>query len=210
MTNKSILVTRPNHDITTRYLYYWARAVITEAEKRDLIIYDLKVKKANKNTLEGIIKKTQPSLIFINGHGDRSCVTGYDNEVLIKAGDNDSILEDKIVYALSCRSADQLGESSIKCGAIAYLGYKDDFVFMMESDKTSHPLQDKTASLFLDPSNLLIISIVKGNTPDDSYNRSQRAYKKNIQKLLTSESAPESKDLIPYLLWDMDNQVCLS
>jgi len=209
MNKSSILITRPDHDVTTRYLCEWAKNVIAEAEKRGFSIYDLKGKKANKEKFEGIIAKTEPEVIFINGHGDSDCLSGYDNEVLVKAGENESLFAEKIIYALSCRSASELGRCSVKSGAIAYLGYMDDFVFLIEQDKVGHPLKDCTASLFLDPSNLLAISLIKGHSPQESFRRAQEAQKKTIRKLLTSESAKSSSGLLPFLYWNMNNQVCL-
>lgn len=207
--NNSLLITRPNHDITTNYLYYWSEKIINEAEKRSVKTVDLKGKRANKKELTGIIHKVQPALIVFNGHGNSNSITGYDNEVLIEADDNEEILSGKIAYAVSCSSAEILGPVCVKAGARAYIGYTDDFAFMIAAEKITKPLEDKSARLFLEPSNQVAISLLKGNTTGKAYKSSQDVFRRNINHLLTSESSQEEKEALPYLLWDIRHQVCL-
>lgn len=75
--NKILLVTRPNHDITTRYLSVWNERIIELAQKKHILVLDLKREKANKKELKSRILKMKPSLIVFNGHGSDNCVTGY-------------------------------------------------------------------------------------------------------------------------------------
>jgi hypothetical protein len=44
-------------------------------------------------------------MIFLNGHGSEDCVCGPDDEKLVQAGDNETILAGAVVNALSCRAA---------------------------------------------------------------------------------------------------------
>jgi|SRR3989338_4344480 len=203
----TMLVTRPRHDDTTYYLFHWAQEIIQLAKKKGVKIFDLAKERANRKELESVAAKMQPSFIFLNGHGNANCVAGCDNEPLIKAGDNEKILERKSVYALSCSSAKKLGPASVKAGAKVYMGYEDDFMFMYEPDKLSKPLEDKTAKLFLGPSNQLVISFLKGHTAGEARERSQNYFMENIQKLISSDSS--DSDMAQYLLWDKMHQVCL-
>ena len=205
--NRIFLITRPKHDETTHYLFYWGSEVLKIAEKKGIQVLDLQKKRANKKDLASIIKKKRPLLCFLNGHGGPDFITGHLNEVLIKLGENEKVLESKIVYALSCQSAKKLGAGSVKKGAIAYIGYNEDFVFAFEQGKLARPTEDKTAGLFLKPSNQLIISLLKGHTVESAYKKSQELFMKNIRKLLTSESLDSSD--VKYLWWDMRHQVCL-
>ena len=132
-----------------------------------------------------------------------------DNKTLIKAGKNEKLLVNTIVYAISCRSAKILGPQCIKSGTKTYLGYVDDFIFIIEEDKNTQPLKDKTANLFLEPAYQIGISLVKGNSAKFAFQKSQQLFKKNISKLMTSATSPEEKDLLPYLFWNLQNQVCL-
>ncbi|OGY25468.1 MAG: hypothetical protein A2Z11_03500 [Candidatus Woykebacteria bacterium RBG_16_43_9] len=70
-------------------------------------------------------------------------------------------------------------------------------------------MEDKTVQLFLDPSNQVVLSLLKGNNAEQSYERSREALKRNIRKLLTSESPQADKEAVPYLIWNLRHQVCL-
>ena len=166
-------------------------------------------KRANAKEFNSVIKKIKPSLIVINGHGNGSSVAGYDDEPLVIAGQNEIILNKAIVYARSCKSAETLGPKSIKSGRKTYIGYDDDFVFVTEDNKLTKPLEDKTSEMFMEPSNYIVISLLKGHTTDDANQRSKKLFKHNIQKLTTSIATKEDNELIPYLVWDYSHQVCL-
>lgn len=206
--NKIFLITRPKHDETTHYLFNWSKKVIELAKKKRIPILDLSKTRANKKELVSMLRKRRPLFVFLNGHGGSNFIAGHDNETLIKAGDNEGLLKSKLVYTLSCKSAKGLGPKSVKGGAITYMGYDDDFVFVIDQRKITQPLQDSTAKLFFEPSNQLAISVLKGHKTGQAYGRSQRLFLKNIQSLLTSEASPDSLYL-RYLLWDMQHQVCL-
>src|ERR1700684_1364626 len=100
--NSTLLVTRTNDDLQTRYISTWAKKVIKEAENHNANVIDLEADKATRKELEGRLKKKQPAIVFLNGHGDSTCVAGYQQETLIKAGDNDQLLQGSITYALAC------------------------------------------------------------------------------------------------------------
>lgn len=204
-----MLITRPNHDVTTNYLFYWSISLINLAKRRNIPISDLAQKRANLKEFTSVILKTKPTFIVLNGHGDDSVVTGYNNETLVDIDNSQSLLNGSVVYARSCKSARKLGPQAIISGCKAYVGYDEDFVFVSEAAKVSHPLEDKTAQLFLEPSNQVVISILKGHSPAESNRRSKEAYKRNIQKLMSSSSSKEDVELIPNLVWDYMHQVCL-
>ena len=204
-----IVITRPNHDSTTDYLYFWSEEIIKEANKRLQKIVDLSKGRSNTKEFASVVKKIRPSLIVFNGHGNASRITGHNNEPLVIADKNEHLLNKTIVYARACKAALKLGKDAIKSGCYAFVGYKDDFVFIVDTNYTTRPLQDKTAKLFLEPSNHVALSIIKGHSSSEANNRSKRLFKKNIQRLMTSAASKEQSDLIPYLVWDYTNQVCL-
>lgn len=204
-----MLITRPNHDITTMYLYYWSISLITYAQKIGTAVVDLSAKRANAKELLSILKKVDPFFVVFNGHGNEKTITGYDNEPLITADDSVTALSKKIVYARSCSSAKELGKKSVKKGCKAYIGYDDEFVFVIESNKLSRPLKDTSASLFLEPANQVVIVLLKGHTVFEANRRSKEMYRKNAQKFTTSSATSDEKDLIPFLVWDYSHQVCL-
>ena len=64
---KSLLITRPNYEITTRYLYVWNKKVIEEAERKGVNVLDLEKEKVVKKEFVGRMRKVNPALVFLNG-----------------------------------------------------------------------------------------------------------------------------------------------
>src|SRR3990167_5526558 len=205
--NKTLLITRPKHDVTVRYLFYWSKKIIKLAQEKSINVWNLEGKRANYREIESMLKKRKPSLVFFNGHGDDDRIAGHDDEALLVVGKNEELLISKIVYVLSCRSGKKLGYESVKKGALGYIGYDDDFIFIIDPDRISDPLRDKTAELFLEASNQVMICLIKGHNIKYSHEKSKKIFLNNARKLINSES--EQSYLIPYLLWDMQHQVCL-
>ncbi len=206
---KILLITRPDHDKTTHYLSAWSQKIIELANKKNVQVLDLKREKANFKELKSRIIKMSPTLIIFNGHGSENCVTGHEDSILIQTGNNEELLESKIVYAVSCRSAAELGPKSIKAGALTYIGYTGDFIFCHDMSKITRPLDDKIVGLFLEPSNQVSISLIKGNTSQNATDHSKQFFWRNIQKMLSSEGTLESNQYAKYLWWNMKHQVCL-
>lgn len=204
---KALVVTRPAYEVTTHYLFYWSSLPLVLARKSGINIVELIKNRATRKELESIISKTDPSFIYLNGHGGSKYVLGHNNEILIQADDNESILTSRIVYALSCSSAQILGPKSISAGAKAYIGYKEDFMFIGDHHNVARPLNDRTAALFFEPSNILVETLLKGHTVLEAYEKSQNEFSKNINSLLTSLS-PDYY-LISWLVWDRIHQVYL-
>lgn len=209
MNNHTLMITRTRYDETMNYLFYWAGLIADEAKSKNIDVVDLKEEKVTKNEFCGRICKIKPKVIFVNGHGNSDSLTGHNNQVLVQSNDNEKILSGSIIYALSCRSANNLGVNCVANGTKSYIGYNDDFIFIFEKDRMSRPLTDETAGLFLNPSNLIMTSIIKGNSSQESLNRSQKEFKRNIRKLLTNDSPQQDRSAVRYLIWDMTHQVCL-
>lgn len=110
-----------------------------------------------------------------------------------------------VVYALSCRSAKVLGAQSVQQGAHAYIGYNEYFIFLFSLEKRTRPLQDKTGGLFLEPSNQIPLSLLKGHTVHESYTSYKIAFEGNIQRLLTSQTVQADTAVVRYLWWNMQN-----
>lgn len=70
--NRAFLVTRPNHDLTTNYLFYWSLLVIKKAKEKGFQVLDLKGRKANKKNFDSYIKRHKPVLVFFNGQGRKT------------------------------------------------------------------------------------------------------------------------------------------
>jgi len=204
----SMLITRPENDDATIYLSKWSENIIKEAKNKGLKVIDLWRNKANRERVIGILGKVNPRFVMFNGHGSENCVRGHNMEIIIEEGDGKEF-DSKIIFSRSCKSAKILGQTTITEGAIAYLGYKEDFWFKYNPKKVFRPLEDKTAELFLEPSNYLGIALLKGHTTGLSNNKSKGHFRKNMEKLLIEGPLAEDYDCIRYLYWDMIHQVCL-
>ncbi len=209
MEKKTILATRPDFELTTKYISSWASKVLEFAREKEVVVFDLAKEKANRQELETVVREQSPDFVFLNGHGDYDKVCGQDNECLIEADDNAEILSGKIVYALSCRSADTLGKRAVEKGALAYIGYIEDFIFLFDEKQKDFPLQDKIAQLFLEPSNQVAFSLLAGSSAKEASENSKESFLANVKKMLTSEAPKEQKGIVRYLLWDRRHQVCL-
>ncbi len=207
--NHRILVTRPNSDRTTRYLSEWAKKAIELASKKGDIILDLYKNKANRKQFESMIRRNTPSFIFINGHGNEVCVTGQNEEVLVEADHNENILSKSVIYAVSCSSGKTLGKNSVKAGAYSYIGYEDKFIFLFDEKKRTRPLEDKVAGPFLESSNQVAVSLIKGHTAGEAFASSQKCFMRKIQKLLSSGVSVRESSALRYLLWNKQFQVCI-
>lgn len=205
---KTILVTRPNHDLTVNYLFFFAEKVIELAKRKNFIVLDLKGKNATKKVFESYIKINSPSFLFLNGHGSKEIVAGQDNEPLLTLDDNEKLAKGKIVYSLSCQSGAKLGKSLVQKGkAKAFIGYQQNFIFTTKNGFETKPLQDKLAARFLAPSNLIATTLIKGHSVGKAYNRSQEAMQKNLHFMLSSAATDEEKKSAFFLSSNMKCQV---
>ncbi|MFH1511217.1 MAG: hypothetical protein ABIF10_05980 [Candidatus Woesearchaeota archaeon] len=190
------MATRPEHDITTYYLSSFCSAMIDFAQSRGWSILDLHREKSAKEEVESGLTKFSPGLVVFNGHGDEKTITGHKNIDIVRFGDNEHLLAAKVIYAISCRSAKTLGPAAVGCGAISYLGFDDDFIFLYDS--RHKPEIDPTAKMFLEPSTRLVQSLVKGNTVAESCERALSLLRENMLK-----SLPNDPSAAKYLWWDM-------
>ncbi|MDE1966587.1 MAG: hypothetical protein KGI45_00735 [Patescibacteria group bacterium] len=203
------LATTPRSDRTTRYISAWAEKTIEELKSKSLQFIVLAKDRATSSVFESMLKKHKPSLVFLNGHGGPDLVCGHDDEILVQAGKNEIILKGTITYALSCSSAQTLGPAAVRSGAVAYIGYAEDFIFFISPEKMTRPKEDKTADMFLTPASHIVISLAKGHSTGKATDSAKGYFLKSVQKLISSESSPDDREYMRYLIWDMKNLVCL-
>lgn len=202
----SILISRPNHDDITRYLHVWSEDIIREANKRDMAIFDLSGERANKGDVTSFLANKRPKFAVFNGHGNEMEIGGWNDETIIMLGENEALLRGKIAYSVSCKSAKELGRECIKsAGCLVFIGYEEDFVFYYNPNKMSNPLSDDIAAPNLDSSNQVAISLIKGNNAGDSFEMSQKKFRKFIRKFIRSREL-EAPYILQTLINNMMNQ----
>src|SRR5581483_8420715 len=119
--SRILVVTNPCDDKVTEYLDTWSEKAINLAkEQPDTFVYELRWEKANREDFVKVIEEKQPRLILFNGHGNHDFITGFNQDVLVRCGENEQLLKDKIVHAMSCNAGKTLGPEAIKIGSVAY------------------------------------------------------------------------------------------
>ncbi len=204
---RGILITRPNYDLATTYLFYWCKPVIQKAKDAGVQILDLSGNKANLKNLLSYVQKRKPSFLFFNGHGGPDFIAGHDGEILINASNYKKVMLGTIVYSRSCESAVMLGPFCVKAGTLAFIGYSKNFIVGYLEERETRPLTDNLAKLFLEPSNRIAISILKRNSVQTSIDRSQKMIRKNLRYMLSSKASSDEKDAAPYLWSNMQHLV---
>ncbi|VVB76778.1 Uncharacterised protein [uncultured archaeon] len=200
----TILVTRPSFDRPTHYLFHWSRQSLESAKGHAFTVVTLDKEKANKKEFEGRNAKLCPVLVFFNGHGSNTTITGHNYDVLVEIGKNDSQFSGKVVYAISCGSARELGRSIVSKKAVSFVGYEDDFILHTDRNMETRPLDDELAKYFLEHSRVFVSSLMKGNTIGQAYEKARR----NLQERLT-DAIHNDPTLAADLYWDYLNFVAL-
>lgn len=209
LTDLHVLISRPEHDFGTRYLSHWSKDIIEFAKKKSAHVLDLHKDKANKREFEGRMKKLSPRLVLLNGHGSARAVTGHNNEALVELGSNELLLKKKITYAVACDSAKELGRAVVD-DETTFIGYEEKFVINMNRRYINNPLQDERAARFLNSSNEVAVSLLKGHTAIEASERSKNAFRKEIRHLLSSSiTDSDALEDAKNLYWNMTHQICL-
>src|SRR3989338_11612523 len=137
MSKRRFLITFPNDDVTTYYLFIWEKSVLDYASKKGIDFTKFEGKEAIRPTIEKFLSKVNPRFVIFNGHGDERSISGFHKKKIIEMNVNEETLKSKIVYSISCRSACELGKSCVNKGAEAFIGYKDDFIFPTDNNKSA-------------------------------------------------------------------------
>lgn len=135
------------------------------------------------------------------GHGSPSEFCGHRNEVILDITSIPNV-KGKIVILISCETALRLGPSLINAGALSYIGWKDDLVWVMDSDLASTPWSDGIARPAMMPLVNSINSILDGKTIREAYNI--------MLNELTKNAEVEEDELVKACLeFNRDNAVLL-
>ncbi len=205
----TVLVSRPRHDKATNYLYYWSESVIDAVKVRRIRLADLSGDKAISSVFKGYFEKIKPSFLFLNGHGSAESIFGHNDLKLISVSDDLARFANCIFYSRSCDSGAILGPELIKAGARGFIGYERELIVSFMPEYITRPLRDPLAKLFLEPSNLVPLSIVKGNTVGEAYRKTQAAMLTNLRKMLSSGASYQERYHSVFLWSNIKHQVIL-
>jgi len=202
---EKVLITRPFYDDVTSYLSVWSEDIIDAAKNKGIDVIDLKREDANRNLLESRLKKDDPILVVFNGHGDNDKITGFKkNHVLIQADDNEHYLKSRIVYSRSCNSLKILGPKCVSKGTKSFIGFENGFALINNKNFSATPKKDPWAKHFLEATNLVPISLLKGNSVEESFIKAQNALQKSIDffEAHYTKEHDEFTHIIPWLKYN--------
>ncbi len=145
----------------------------------------------------------QSDIIIGVGHGDKDNFAGQNEAVILGVGRyNPREVRGKVIKLLSCQTGVRLGPDLIKNGAEAFLGYKDDYVWVMDADLASTPWADEMAGTCLLPVIDGLNTLLDGKTAEEAFEIEREGYLQN--------AAVEEDDLIRSCLdFNHDNAVLL-
>lgn len=202
MLNRSFLITRPQHEKVVSYLFCWAEEILKFAKDNNIKFYDLKGEKAIRDIVSSYIKKQEPKLVIFNGHGTPTTINGHKDKMLIESDVNEDLLVSKIIYAVSCDSAADLGKKAVQKGAETFIGYDGPFSFVNDANKECKPEGDKFAEPFKKTSNEIVISLLKGKTVKETTEKFERLSFDLINKYSMSDAEPGYKEIRFFLFWN--------
>jgi len=168
--------------------------------------YDLKETQATKAKFDSYIRKNSPNLVVINAHGNELQLAGHNNDIIIDAN---SRVPNAVLYARSCDAGAALGQKLVDNGAKAFIGYKRKFTLCFLGEYATRPLHDPIAKYFLESSNLIPTTVMKGNTVAEAHKRSKTQMLKDFRKMLSSEATDDERWAARWVFANMSNQVLL-
>lgn len=124
----------------------------------------------------------QSDIIIGCGHGSEDTFTGQNEAVILEVGKyGPREVQGKVIKLLSCQTGMVLGPDLIKNGAEAFLGYVDDYVWVMDSDLASTPWSDKMAATSLLPVIDGLNALLDGKTAKEALDIELEGYSRNAE-----------------------------
>jgi len=145
----------------------------------------------------------QSDIIIGVGHGDAIGFSGQNEALILEVGKYDPReVDGKVIKLLSCQTGIALGPDLIKNGATSFLGYVDDYVWVMDSDLASTPWADNMAATSLMPVVDGLNALLDGKICREAFRIEMEGYSRNAEV--------EEEELVKSCLeFNRDNAVLL-
>lgn len=212
MVSDAALVVRPNRDSPLNggmegpmaYGELWMGMVLSSLTWRGGTRRQLHGDYAISSQFTGATQSLDPSLVVGVGHGNSDTYTGQyiagGYSVLLTLY-NAGMMAGRVVYLLSCSTAQNLGPEMISKGAVAYAGYNLDFVWTVESPWS--PATDRLAAPFGKASTMFPKVLVGGRIVRDAKAKAIEVFNQEIERWEGSTD-PYAREVVKWLLWDRD------
>lgn len=205
-----MMIVRPKNCHYCGHGFYGLAHVVQYAQSQGYAVIDMPETQANKDPIYTELNVQDPGLFYGFGHGDVCRYTGDSEEDIFTCNDN-SILSERMVYLLSCLTANALGPAIIKNGATYYAGYNISWTWLSESGTEGDPYDDIYALGFWESANELWMSICDGLSFSAAVYRCIDMYNQWIEYwLYENPEDPSSEDCIMWLIHDRNGLVALS
>lgn len=132
-------------------------------------------------TLKEVLNIERVNVAIMGGHGSPTVLTGFQQQVVLKACENDEVMSGLISHFLSCSTGAELGPSMVDKKMIWYIGYATDFQFMVNTNFTVD--KDPYAEPFKDVTVTIIAKILEGAKLRDVWDAGIAKCNEWIQKL---------------------------
>lgn len=123
---------------------------------------------------------TVGDIIIGVGHGSPTELCGHNDEVILDIASIPNV-RNKVVVLISCETAQRLGPALIKAGAISYIGWQEDLVWVMDADLASTPWSDKMALTVMGPITDCVNIILDGKAIGEAYNTMLEELSRNAE-----------------------------
>ncbi len=145
----------------------------------------------------------QSDIIIGMGHGDVDAFTGQNEAVILEVRKYDPReVRGKVIKLISCQAGKVLGPDLINNGATCFMGYTDDYVWVLDADLASQPWADKMAATSLMPVIDGLNALLDGSSVREALDIELEGYRRN--------AAVEEDELIKSCLeFNRDNAVLL-
>lgn len=125
----------------------------------------------------------QSDIVIGVGHGDKDAFCGHNEAIILEVGKYDPReVRGKVIKLLSCQTGVELGPDLIRNGATSFMGYRDDYIWVMDTDLASTPWADKEfAGKSLMPVIDGLNALLDGKTAGEAFQIELDGYSKNAE-----------------------------
>jgi len=197
LDKRTLVFIQPTWEIAVEIGSCWFDKVLSEAQASGFDTLPLVGPDANTAKFNDALDAYPTCFLTGVGHGNKTTYTGERYAVLLRSRGDLSAMENTPWYALSCKVGQGLGADVVEAGCPAFIGYKEDFVFLAERDD---PCGGRPAKGFMLSSNAVVSTLIDGGTFEEAYISSQRNFDSAIEAAMSEEEAK-------WLLWDKTHQV---